>query len=78
MLFALRSTSDDIMGSQGLRLPVSLIQGGFSRYPSVRLSDSPVEIKPAPLHGEHTAQVLMHLAGCTPEDIERLREAGAV
>jgi formyl-CoA transferase len=44
----------------------------------VRLSDSPVEIKPAPLHGEHTAQVLTQLAGCTPEDLARLRAAGAV
>ncbi len=44
----------------------------------VRLSDSPVEIRPAPLHGEHTAHVLTTLAGCTPEDIERLRAAGAV
>jgi formyl-CoA transferase len=44
----------------------------------VRLSDSPVEIKPAPLHGEHTAQVLKELIGYTPEDIERLRNAGAV
>ena len=44
----------------------------------VRLSDSPVEIKPAPLHGEHTASVLQALAGCTREDIERLRNAGTV
>lgn len=52
------------------------------RYPMigcpVRLSDSPVELKPAPLHGEHTAQVLMRLAGCSPEDVERLRQAGVV
>jgi formyl-CoA transferase len=44
----------------------------------VRLSDSPVEIRPAPLHGEHTEQVLMQLAGCTPQDIARLRATGAV
>jgi formyl-CoA transferase len=44
----------------------------------VRLSDSPVEIQPAPLHGEHTARVLQALAGYTPEDIDRLRNAGAV
>jgi formyl-CoA transferase len=29
----------------------------------VRLSDSPVEINPPPLHGEHTAQVLRELIG---------------
>lgn len=44
----------------------------------VRLSDSPVDIRPAPLHGEHTARVLTTLTGCTPADVERLRVAGAV
>lgn len=52
------------------------------RYPMigcpVHLSDSPVQMTPAPLLGEHTAQVLTALAGCTPEEIERLRNAGAV
>ncbi len=52
------------------------------RYPMiacpVRLSDSPVDLKPAPLHGEHTDDVLMALAGCSTEDIERLRAAGAI
>jgi len=52
------------------------------RYPTigcpVRLSDSPVDIQPAPLHGEHTAQVLRDLAGCSAEDIARLRSTGAV
>jgi formyl-CoA transferase len=44
----------------------------------VRLSESPVTLQPAPLHGEHTAEVLRQLAGCSPQDIERLRAAGAV
>jgi formyl-CoA transferase len=44
----------------------------------VRLSASPVEIRPAPRHGEHTAEVLTQLAGCDPQDIARLRSAGAV
>ncbi len=52
------------------------------RYPMiacpVRLSDSPVDLKPAPLHGEHTSDVLMALAGCSTEDIERLRATGAI
>lgn len=52
------------------------------RYPMigcpVRLSESPVEIRPAPLHGEHTEQVLMHLVGCTAEDVARLRAGGAI
>jgi formyl-CoA transferase len=44
----------------------------------VRLSESPVTIQPAPLHGEHTAEVLQQLGGCSPQDLERLRNAGAV
>lgn len=52
------------------------------RYPMiacpVRLSESPVDLSPAPLHGEHTADVLMALAGCAAEDVERLRAAGAI
>lgn len=44
----------------------------------VRLSDSPVEITPAPLHGEHTSDVLMALAGCSAEDVDRLRASGAI
>ena len=47
------------------------------RYPTVgcplRLSDSPVELRPAPLLGEQTEEVLTTLAGCTPEDVERFR-----
>ena len=44
----------------------------------VRLSDSPVEIRPAPLHGEHTARVLTVLAGCTAQEIGQLRAQGAI
>src|SRR5262244_4464244 len=39
----------------------------------MRLSDSPVAAKRAPLKGEHTEDVLRSLAGYTPEEIERLR-----
>ncbi len=52
------------------------------RYPMiaspVRLSDSPLNLTPAPLHGEHTTDILTSLAGCSAEDIERLRDTGAV
>ena len=40
----------------------------------VRLSDSPVAAKCAPLKGEHTEDVLQSLAGYTPDQIRRLRE----
>jgi crotonobetainyl-CoA:carnitine CoA-transferase CaiB-like acyl-CoA transferase len=39
----------------------------------VRLSDSPVAAKRAPLKGEHTEDVLRTLGGYTPDEIHRLR-----
>ena len=48
------------------------------RYPAigcpVRLSDSKVELRPAPLLGEHIEEVLTSWGGYSPEEIERLRE----
>jgi formyl-CoA transferase len=40
----------------------------------VRLSDSPVAARRAPLKGEHTEDVLQNLAGYTREEIQQLRE----
>jgi formyl-CoA transferase len=40
----------------------------------VRLSDSPVAAKRAPLKGEHTEDVLRSLAGYAPEEIRQLRQ----
>jgi formyl-CoA transferase len=40
----------------------------------VRLSDSPVAAKRAPLKGEHTEDVLRSLAGYSREEIQQLRE----
>jgi formyl-CoA transferase len=40
----------------------------------VRLSDSPVAARRAPLKGEHTEEVLHRLAGYTSEEIEQLRQ----
>jgi formyl-CoA transferase len=52
------------------------------RYPMlaspVRLSDSPAELQPAPLHGEQTSEVLMALAGCNAENLARLRAASVI
>jgi formyl-CoA transferase len=40
----------------------------------LRLSDSPVAARRAPLMGEHTEDVLRTLAGYTPQEIQRMRE----
>jgi formyl-CoA transferase len=54
---------------------------GRGRFKTVgcpmRLSDSPVDVAPAPLLGEHTDEVLASL-GYLPDQIEQLRQAGAV
>ncbi len=54
---------------------------GRGRFKTVgcpmRLSDSPVDVAPAPLLGEHTDEVLTSL-GYLPGEIEQLRQAGAV
>ena len=54
-------------------------RGKFSTIISpLRLSDSPLEAKRAPLYGEHTADVLRDLAGYTAEEVEALRRKGIV
>jgi crotonobetainyl-CoA:carnitine CoA-transferase CaiB-like acyl-CoA transferase len=44
----------------------------------VRLSDSPVAARRAPLKGEHTEEVLRSLAGYTSEEIEQLLRKQAI
>jgi formyl-CoA transferase len=44
----------------------------------VRLSDSPLEVRPAPLMGEHTETVLTSLAGCTADEVTRFRNNGVI
>jgi formyl-CoA transferase len=44
----------------------------------LRLSDSPTDVTPAPLYGEHTDEVLTTLAGYTADDVKRLRAKGVL
>ena len=44
----------------------------------IKLSDSPTEVKRSPLLGEHTEEILTNVLGYSAEDIDSLREAGAV
>jgi formyl-CoA transferase len=54
-------------------------RGRFSTIISpLRLSDSPLEPRRAPLYGEHTADVLRDLAGYSAEEVEALRDKGVV
>ena len=54
-------------------------RGKFSTIISpLRLSDSPVEPRRAPLYGEHTQDVLHELAGYSAEEIAALRAKGVI
>ncbi len=44
----------------------------------LKLSDSPAEIVASPLLGEHTEEILTETLGYSAEDVQRMREAGAV
>ena len=54
-------------------------RGKFSTIISpLRLSDSPLEARRAPLYGEHTADVLRDLAGYSADEVEDLRQKGII
>jgi crotonobetainyl-CoA:carnitine CoA-transferase CaiB-like acyl-CoA transferase len=69
--------------------PQTLVRGMLLRMPhpvrgeflttglAVKLSDTPGRVSRPPLVGEHTAEVLA-ARGFTPEELNRLREAGAI
>lgn len=44
----------------------------------LKLSASPVEIMSSPLLGEHTEEILTETLGYKAEDVQRMREAGAI
>jgi formyl-CoA transferase len=54
-------------------------RGRFAMIGSpLRLSDSPLEVSPAPLFGEHTEEVLRTLGGYSTEEVRRLKEKGVL
>jgi formyl-CoA transferase len=54
-------------------------RGRFAMIGSpIRLSDSPIEVSPAPLFGEHTEEVLRTLGGYSADDMQRLRVKGVL
>jgi formyl-CoA transferase len=60
---------------RGMIVDVSHPQHGSVRMPgcAVRLSESPAEVRPSPVLGEATAEVLETLLGIGAEEVEQLR-----
>jgi formyl-CoA transferase len=44
----------------------------------VKMSDSCVPVKSAPLLGQHTSEIYSELLGCSAEQLESLRAEGAI
>ena len=44
----------------------------------VRLEDSPVEVKSAPLHGEHNAEIYKEYLGLGAAELESLKAEGII
>ena len=55
-------------------------QRGEFTFPGnpIKLSDSPTNVEPSPLLGQHTEQVLSEVLGYDGDHIGRLKEAGVV
>jgi formyl-CoA transferase len=55
------------------------VRGRYATISSpLRLSDSPVELRPAPLLGQDTESVLMTLGGYSQDEVKQLRHDGVV
>jgi formyl-CoA transferase len=44
----------------------------------IKLSDSPTEVKPSPLLGEHTGEILESVLGLDDDEIEEAQNQGAI
>ena len=77
--------SGEVLSNEHLRgrgMVVDLEHPDRGRFPMlgnpVRLSDSPTEVRRAPLLGEHTTEVLGGLLGLSAEELAQLKKDGAV
>ena len=77
--------TEDIIKDEHLRARQMIVdvphptRGSFTTVGCpLKLSDSPVDVQASPLLGEHTEDILTGTLGYTAEDVQRMREAGAV
>lgn len=71
---------DPHMRERGMLADVEHPAAGSFTMPGcpVRLEDSPVEVKSAPLLGEHNSEIYQDILGYGPDDLQRLKDSGLV
>ncbi|MGH9075354.1 MAG: CoA transferase, partial [Acidimicrobiales bacterium] len=71
---------DETLAGNGMIVEVDHPERGPYRTVGspLRLSDSPAHITRSPLLGEHSAEVLMELCGCTSERVAELAKDGVI
>lgn len=71
---------DESLAARGIVVEVEHPERGAFKTVGcpLQLSDSPVEVKPSPLLGEHTEKVLKELVGYGEREIEAARAEGAI
>lgn len=71
---------DSHMRERGMLVDVEHPEAGSFTMPGcpVRLEDSPVEVRAAPLLGEHNSEVYQDILGYGPDDLQRLKDSGLV
>ncbi len=72
--------NDPHMKERGMIVTINHPTRGEFTMPGcpVKLEDSPVEVKPAPLHGQHTNEVLAEVLGMSAQQCEALRGEGVI
>jgi len=72
--------TDPHLAARGFFVELDHPAMGRQRYPGVpfRMSDTPGELRRAPLLGEHTASILGERLGYRAEDVIRLRQRGVI
>jgi formyl-CoA transferase len=72
--------NDKHMKERGMIVTINHPARGEFTMPGcpIKLEDSPVEVKSAPLLGEHTSQVLTDLLGMSAQQLDALRSEGVI
>ncbi len=80
MLDTVELLNDPHMKERGMVVTIDHPVRGKFTMPGcpVRLEDSPVEVKSAPLLGQHNAEVYGKLLGMTGGDLEQLKQQGVI